>query len=190
MGPALEMGRTFIRQEYQRSYSPLMLLWKGIGAFVASWPRYRTLFGAVSITNDYLAYSRQLIVRFFRDNAEGNPLAGMVKPRNPFRKDLLPAIRRGGTEIRQEDIEELSSWIAGIEGDGKGVPILLKQYLKLGGTVLSFNVDPQFGHALDGFIVVDLLATEPKILKRYMGARASETFIAYHLHRNSQRTAA
>ena len=169
MGPALEMGRTFIREEYQKSYSPLMLLWKGIGAYVASMPGYRTLFGAVSITSDYRAYSRQLIVRFFESMAGENPLSRMVKPRKPFKRDLISTLLREKTEIGQDDIEELSSWIAGIEQDGKGIPILLKQYLKLGGTVLAFNVDPLFGNALDGFIVVDLLVTEPKILKRYMG---------------------
>ena len=35
--------------------------------------------------------------------------------------------------------------------------------------LLSFNVDPAFGHCIDGLIVVDLRTTEPKILKRFMG---------------------
>ena len=32
LGPALELGRSFVRQEYQRQYAPLLLLWKGIAA--------------------------------------------------------------------------------------------------------------------------------------------------------------
>ena len=51
---ALELGRSFIRPEYQKTYQPLMLLWAGIGRFVANHPRYRFLFGAVSINNEYL----------------------------------------------------------------------------------------------------------------------------------------
>ena len=31
---ALEVGRSFVRPEHQRNYASLMLLWKGIGAFV------------------------------------------------------------------------------------------------------------------------------------------------------------
>ena len=39
------------------------------------------------------------------------------------------------------DLEEMSSSISEIEGDGKGVPVLLRQYLKIGGELLAFNVD-------------------------------------------------
>ena len=85
----------------------------------------------------------------------------------------------------QDDIEELSSWVSGIEGDGKGVPILLKQYLKLGGKILSFNLDPDFGNALDGLIMVDLLQTETRIMKRYMGEEGYKDFMRYHRSRPS-----
>jgi GNAT acetyltransferase-like protein len=30
LGPAVELGRSFVRPEYQRDFQPLMLLWKGI----------------------------------------------------------------------------------------------------------------------------------------------------------------
>ncbi|MGH9593155.1 MAG: lysophospholipid acyltransferase family protein, partial [Bryobacteraceae bacterium] len=51
--PALELGRSFIRPEYQKTFSPLLLLWKGICSYVARHPRYRILFGPVSISNAY-----------------------------------------------------------------------------------------------------------------------------------------
>jgi putative hemolysin len=51
--PALEMGRSFVRPEYQKSYAPLLLLWRGIGAYVCRNPQYKTLFGPVSISNQY-----------------------------------------------------------------------------------------------------------------------------------------
>ena len=54
------------------------------------------------------------------------------------------------------------------------------QYLKLGGKLLGFNVDPDFGKALDGLIVVDLTQTDPKLLARYMGKDASRRFLAHH----------
>ena len=34
LGPAVELGRSFIRPEYQRSFKPLMLLWRGISRFI------------------------------------------------------------------------------------------------------------------------------------------------------------
>src|SRR5262249_26018890 len=51
--PALELGRSFVRPEYQKGYLSLLLLWKGLGTYVARHPRYRTLFGPVSIIKDY-----------------------------------------------------------------------------------------------------------------------------------------
>ncbi len=38
IGPALELGRSFVCREYQKMHSPLLLLWKGILAYVAKRP--------------------------------------------------------------------------------------------------------------------------------------------------------
>ncbi len=35
------------------------------------------------------------------------------------------------------------------------LPILLRQYLKLGGRLLGFNVDPDFSDVLDVLVMVD-----------------------------------
>src|SRR6202040_3325168 len=43
LGPALELGRSFVRAEYQKSYAPLLMLWKGIGRFVVDNPQYKSL---------------------------------------------------------------------------------------------------------------------------------------------------
>jgi len=49
MGPAFELGRSFVRPEYQRQFAPLLLLWKGISACVWRRPEYAMLIGAVSL---------------------------------------------------------------------------------------------------------------------------------------------
>jgi hypothetical protein len=78
------------------------------------------------------------------------------------------------------DLDELSAIVADIEPDGKGIPILIRQYLKLGGRLLGFNLDPAFSNALDGLIVVDLSQTSPSILERYMGKKEAAGFLRYH----------
>jgi len=40
LNPAIELGRSFVRLEYQRSFSPLLLLWRGIGQFILRSPHY------------------------------------------------------------------------------------------------------------------------------------------------------
>jgi hypothetical protein len=79
-----------------------------------------------------------------------------------------------------EDIEEVSGIVADLEPDQKGVPVLLKQYLKLGGKMLGFNVDPKFSGVLDGLILVDLLDTNPKTLSRYLGNEQAASFLVHH----------
>lgn len=179
LGPALEMGRTFIREEYQKSYSALLLLWKGIGQYVIKNMKYRYLFGAVSISKAYQSYSKKLMVSFL-EMSHGMPhFSKMIKPRTPFR---IIYSRAGINRVLQwgNDIEEVSSWISGIEKDDKGVPVLLRQYLKLGGKILCFNVDQDFSDVLDGLIFVDLLQSDEKTLSRYMGASGLKNFLEYH----------
>ena len=66
LGPAVELGRSFVRLEYQRQFAPLLMLWKGIGHYLAAHPELLVLFGAVSVSSRYNQVSRELIVRFFQ----------------------------------------------------------------------------------------------------------------------------
>lgn len=50
IGPAVELGRSFVVPEYQKNYVPLLLLW-GITRVVQRRPKAPVLFGAVSISN-------------------------------------------------------------------------------------------------------------------------------------------
>ena len=59
-----------------------------------------------------------------------------------------------------------------LEPDGKGLPPLVKQYMKLGGQVMGLNEDPDFCDSLDGFIVVDLSKANPRQMKKFMGMRS------------------
>jgi putative hemolysin len=179
MGPAIELGRSFICRDYQRSYSPLLLLWKGIGAFVNRHPHYQVLFGPVSISGEYHTSSRQLLVDFLRANLFDVKLAKLVRPKKPFRR--LKAMRWTADDAGSiRDLEQVSELIAQIESDEKGVPVLLRQYLKLGGRLLGFNVDPDFNNALDGLIMVDLRNTDLKTLQKYMGKREATQFLEFH----------
>jgi putative hemolysin len=183
--PALELGRSFVRLEHQKSYNALLLLWKGIGQFVARYPQYRFLFGPVSITNEYQKYSRMLMVAYLKNHNFMPELAKWIKPKNPFPGKPDPWME-AATRLLLKDIDEVSTWVSELENDQKGVPVLLKQYLKLGGRLLGFNVDPRFSHVLDGLILVDLRQTDNRILERYMGKEGVESFLNYHFQKESE----
>jgi putative hemolysin len=180
LGPSLELGRSFVRPEYQRQYAPLLLLWKGIAHLVATRPEIPVLFGAVSISNDYNEASREMIYRFFEARMMEDDLAGLIEPRRPFRPGFLRRWDCRSMCRALRDLDELSQPITDIEADGKGLPILLRQYAKIGGKLLGFNVDRKFSNVLDGLVVVDLRQTEPAVLERYMGREAAANFRNIH----------
>jgi putative hemolysin len=180
LGPALELGRSFIRLEYQRQYAPLLMLWKGIGRYLAGRPELAVLFGAVSISSRYNRVSRELIVRFFQARERDNQLARWVTPRRPFQPTWIRPGDSPTACAKLKDLEDLADPIGDLETDGKGIPILLKQYAKLGGRLISFNLDRKFSDVLDGLVLVDLRQTDPAALARYMGKNGVEAFRRYH----------
>lgn len=175
LGPAVELGRSFVRPEFQKDYAPLLLLWQAIARYVARRPEAPILFGPVSISAGYPQAARELIVRFVSENSFRADLAGMIKPRHPFRSRLIGShdLQVVGSCLR--DMEDLAGPLRDL-GAGADVPVLLRQYLKLGGRVAGFNVDTNFGNVLDGLLIVDLRETAPKMLNRYMGAELAEQY--------------
>jgi len=174
IGPALELGRSFVQPQYQRDFSPLLLLWKGISRLVVLEPRYRRLFGVVSISDRYASTSRQLLVKFLQTTHFDGDLGRLVKAKHP-----VPPPRGEFIETTTVTrIEDVSALVRSIEPDGKDVPVLVRQYLRLNAKLLGFSVDPSFGNVLDGLIVVDLADVDPAILSRYMGRVESRTFLA------------
>ena len=180
INPAIELGRSFIRPEYQKMSQPLNLLWKGIGQFVLRHPPYHILFGTVSISNDFQSISRELLVSFLKANKFSINLSKLVRPKTPPRTTRSSIINEHVSGRVIGDIKEVSSLIYEIEANQKAIPILLKHYLRLGGKLLGFNVDSQFGDALDGLILVDLVKTDRRILEHYMSREGYLEFMQRH----------
>jgi putative hemolysin len=177
---SLELGRSFIRTEYQKKFGCLAMLWRGIGELVARNCRYRYLFGPVSISQNYHTISKNLMVAFLRHNSMNPHLSPLVTPRKPVK---IHRPNKGTTPISLLDkyaIEEMSMLVSKIEKDNKGVPTLIKHYLKLNGEFLAFNLDKTFANVIDGLIWVDLMKTDPKLLERFMGPHGIKDIYAYH----------
>jgi hypothetical protein len=166
LGPAVELGRSFISPEFQKDYAPLLLLWQAIGRSVAARPEAPVLFGPVSISADYSEASRQLIVEFLRKRRFRADLARWVSARRPFHSRLMRAAELRAVAACLDEVEDLSARINNIE-EHSGVPVLLRQYLWLGGRVAAFHVDRNFSDTLDGLLILDLREAPEKMLARY-----------------------
>ncbi len=180
LGNALEMGRSFVAPEYQRNMTALPLLWRGVLVWVGRNPHYRKLFGPVSISKDYDKLSRKLIVEFLEDQRMHPELAPMVRPRTPFRYGGGKRLLKEFISTELQDVDDCSAVISSLETDGKGLPVLLKHYLRLNGTILSFNVDKAFSSVLDGLIMVDVVEADPRLPSKFMGEAMWRAYLKYH----------
>jgi putative hemolysin len=179
LNPAIELGRSFIRTEYQCSFLALNLLWQGIGAFIAQQKKYPVLFGPVSISNEYDHLSRKFMIDCLRLNQYEPGLSSGIKARKPFRNKGRKHWKTSDLSIFS-DVSLISEFVSRLEKDNKGMPVLFRQYLKLGGKFLCFNVDDEFSDVVDGLIMVDLRKTNRKVLDKYMGHENAAAFLQYH----------
>jgi putative hemolysin len=177
---AVEMGRSFIIKAYQRNLASLPLLWKGIAHWIARNPRYKKLFGPVSISKDYSSLSRKMIVEFLQDNRMHPHLSSFVRARNPFRYMRTRRMMREFISADLQNVDDCSALVSSLETDGKGIPTLLKHYLKLNATLLSFNVDKDFSSVVDGLIMVDFTETDARLLAKYMGEENCREYLKRH----------
>lgn len=165
----LEMGRAFITPEYQKLANSLDTLWMGIGRYMNKHPEYRYFYGTVSISNEYCRASRSLILSWLQTCRMDREAAREVKAFYPPHGLGLRSedVRLLPTAV--PDVRVLNSLVNNLEQDGKNVPVLLRQYLRLGGEMLSFGIDNDFGGTLDCLVLVDLSRTPERILRRYRG---------------------
>jgi len=162
---SIELGRSFIRKEYQQKPLPLFLLWKGILKYLIDNPRYRYLVGPVSISNSFSKFSKSLIVDYINRNHFDHELAQYVKPRKKFKVDFssidTDLLLSGG-----DTFKGLDNLISEVETHNMKVPVLLRQYIALNAKIICFNIDPKFADCLDGFLVLDLEKVPQDILDK------------------------
>lgn len=152
---SIELGRSFITEPYQRKPMSLFLLWKGILYFLLKHPEYRYLLGPVSISNQFSKFSKDLIIKFIKQNHFNHELGRLITPRKTFKVQT-----RYDTDIVLEnthnDINKVDRFISDIEPTNYRMPVLLKKYLKQNAKIIGFNIDPKFNNALDGLVILDL----------------------------------
>lgn len=171
-GPALELGRSFVSPEWQRSFHPLRLLWAGIAAILAARPQLRCLFGPVSISPSYSGVGRRLIADTLSLHHSDAELQSLVRPRNP------PEFRRAPEDYRNvvsalADTRLLSRAVSRLER-GAALPVLIRHYLELNGRFAGFNVDEAFNGTLDGLVFVDVARIPARTLSRYSAPSAQD----------------
>lgn len=182
LGPAVEMGRSFIHPDYQRRPVALNLLWRGIGAFVNNNPGYHTLFGSVSISREYTDLARALIADALLTNYQADGFQDLVQPITPHK--VRNRVWTRETLKALANVKILSKLVGRCD-PGKAVPVLLRHYLSLNGRLVCFNVHPHFNNSLEGLIIVDIRLCDHKTAIRFMGEEGYNRFLDIHRHKKS-----
>ena len=160
----MELGRSFVVPDYWGSRS-LDYLWQGIGAYLASQPGVRYLFGAVSISAALPREAREQLVAYYQQYY--GAARSLAESNRPFQYFAAPP--SFGELDTQAAFDVLKANLATL---GTSVPTLYRQYTDLcepgGARFLAFGVDPDFSDSIDGLIEVDLQAIRPHKRKRYL----------------------
>jgi putative hemolysin len=176
----IELGRSFVTKDYQRSYQPLLLLWTGICQYILRPENmhYRYIIGPVSISSEMQSTSKTLLVNFLSENQLAQEHSQYVSPKNPFQG--ISKAKGYFNTFSIADMRDVQEAITELEDNQMGVPVLFKHYLKMGAKMLAFNVDPDFSDVLDCLMMTDLHKTDRHLLGKYMTKSGLETYMKYH----------
>lgn len=153
---AIELGRSFVANDYQREALPLMLLIKGLMFSVIKYPDCRYLIGPVSISDWYPEFYKSLMVHYALHRHGDSSLARMIRPRNPYRPDFLRCDPQALLGRKSDTVEKFDRFLLRLSDNAYRLPTLVKKYIKLNCRFLAFNVDKDFNNCLDGLIILDL----------------------------------
>lgn len=163
----IELGRSFIQPRYWGRRG-LDYLWSGIGAYLARYPKYRYLFGPVSISGGLPIAARDLLVAFYRLWFPADQR--VAASRRPYPSTLPTVLAQFSGTNYTEDLTRLKSLLSNL---GCGIPPLYKQYTELcergGVQFIDFGSDPDFDNCVDGLVLIDVTRLKPSRYQRYIG---------------------
>ncbi len=168
MRKTIEMGRAFIKKEYQQKPMPLFLLWKGIVHTTLRYPEHKFLMGGVSISNQFTDFSKSLMIEFMKSHYYDPYIAQYVHPKKEFKVKLKDADKDFVFNETEADLIKFDKIIDEIEPGNLRLPVLIKKYIKQNARVVAFNVDPLFNNSVDGLMYIRIADLPESTVKPVM----------------------
>lgn len=153
---SVELGRSYVAVEYQRQRLPLFLLWEGIIQMLSNFKEAKYIIGPVSMSNDYQALSKELVIEFIEKNFGDDEMSKLVRPRTKIRNAIKKVDKEALILAAGGEIKKFDRLLAAIEPMGKTMPVLYKKYLAQNAKILAFNRDRKFNDAIDAFMILDI----------------------------------
>ena len=168
MDNTIEMGRAFIRDEYQQKPMPLFLLWKGIVHVTLRYPQYKYLMGGVSISNQFSDFSKSLMIEFMKSHYYDPYIAQYIRPKKEYKVKLKDGDKDFVFDASKADMQKFDKIIDEIEPGILRIPVLIKKYVKQNARLVAFNVDPKFNNAIDGLMYIKVADIPESTVKPVM----------------------
>lgn len=168
MEQSIEMGRAFIRKEYQLKPMPLFLLWKGIVHTTLRFPEHKFLIGGVSISNQFTEFSKSLMIEFMKSHYYDPYVAQYIHAKKEYKVKLKDADKDFVFNEAEADLNKFDKIIDEIEPGILRLPVLIKKYIKQNARVIAFNVDPKFNNAIDGLMYIRIADLPESTVKPVM----------------------
>lgn len=165
-GAALELGRSFVVPEHQKSFHGLYLLWQGIGRYLVAHPHYRRLYGTVSLTRLFAAEAVAMLCDVLV-NATND-----VEPRHPLETPLPPEWQQCRYAFDPGNLESLARLFRATGAHGAELPVLLRHYHRLGAKYNAVGVDPNFLSTPGLLLSIDVASIAPRTLEAFLGSGA------------------
>ena len=166
----IELGRSFVQPKYWGKRS-LDYLWYGIGAYLKKHPEVRYMFGPVSLSNNYPAAAKDMLIWFYRHYF--NDKENLSRSLAPYHLDNDANTHMESLFCGDDYKADFRTLKEQLEFLGCSVPTLYKQYSELceegGVRFLDFGVDADFNFCIDGLVLVDINYVKEKKRKRYIG---------------------
>ncbi|WP_229755285.1 GNAT family N-acetyltransferase [Hymenobacter cavernae] len=151
---SLEIGGSFIRAEYRNQELPVVLLWKGLAAYLSSHSEYSYLISSVSVSPSFLPASKAFVANFIRQYYFDAERAVYVHTRKQFRYHPLQEQRATQIEMGLDQVEALHNLVADLQPGGMYMPTSLRHYLRQNARFLGLNINT-VSNSLDGFLVLN-----------------------------------
>lgn len=170
----LELGRSFVRLEYQSSKAgakalyALDNLWDGLGALTVVYPEIKYLFGKVTMYPSYSVDCRNMILYFLHKHFPDND--NLVTPIKPLEAniDIAAMEKLFVGDCFKEDYKILNK---SIRDYGFNIPPLVNAYMSLSPTMRMFGtaINDEFGEVEESgiFFAIEEIFEEKK--QRHIG---------------------
>ncbi len=165
----IELGRSFVRLEYQSSKAgakalyALDNLWDGLGALTVIYPHMKYLFGKVTMYPSYSTHCRNMILYFLHKHFPDND--SLVTPVKQLKTDADNGVMERtftGTCFK-EDYKILNTRV---REHGYNIPPLVNAYMNLSPTMKMFGtaINDEFGDVEESgiFLSIDEILEEKK----------------------------